>query len=84
MAVGHFALFRMGVKNADYDLAHYFGASGSGGSGGWGACKTGYKHRGNTDRVNPRGDAWDVDYVAHEIGHQFGKCFLFPSDLCAV
>jgi hypothetical protein len=59
------------VGDANYDVGHIFSQGGSGGVANQGVCVTGSKARGATSLANPSGDVFDVDYVSHEIGHQF-------------
>ncbi len=54
---------------ANYDIGHIFSAGGNGGLAPGRACSA-TKARGGTSRGNPSGDPYDVDFVAHEVGHQ--------------
>jgi hypothetical protein len=74
------------VIGADnFDIGHVFAGDGvpgnNGGSQGiaelGSVCVGGLKGQGATQGQNPQGVAFDLDYVAHEIGHQFSATHTF-------
>lgn len=77
------------IGSANYDIGHMFGASGGGGNagcigcvcedptgGGPGALAKGSGITSPADGI-PMGDNFDIDYVAHEVGHQLGANHTF-------
>ena len=69
------------IGEANYDIGHMFGRSGGGGNAGCIGCicEDGSKGSGITSpgSGDPEGDTFDIDYVAHEMGHQLGANHTF-------
>ncbi len=69
------------IGESNYDVGHLFGRDGGGGNAGCigCVCVNGQKGSGYTSPADgiPQGDNFDIDYVAHELGHQFGANHTF-------
>lgn len=75
------------IGEANYDIGHLFGGSGGGGNAGCIGCicssppavdkiGKGSAYTSPSDGV-PQGDTFDIDFVAHEMGHQLGATHTF-------
>ncbi len=69
------------IGSANYDIGHLLGIGDGGSAERSSCCVEGLKAEGYSTLASPVGDGFDINFVSHEFGHQFG-CSHTASATC--